>query len=274
MPKPQSGSQRIEVTSHLRWVRLDQMKVNPQAQRALTQSWADELARDFDPDRMGFIHVSFRDGWYYIVDGQHRRAAAMQYLGSDQQVQCHVYEGLTTEQEAQLFLDLNRQKQQNAISKFKVALTAGRTVENDIDRIARALNLKIGTSTQLEEITCVTALLAAYKKRGPGPLSFALRVIRDAFGYDGFKREVINGLTLVVDRYGTQINEKQLVEKLIDYQLVGLHRRGKSLRESTGSAAEQCYACAVIEAYNTHKAGQPRGVRLQPWWDFQNGGAM
>jgi len=270
MPKPQSGNQRIEVTSHLRWVRLDQMKVNPQAQRALTQSWADELARDFDPDRMGFIHVSFRDGWYYIIDGQHRRAAAIAFLGSDQQVQCHVYEGLTTEQEAQLFLDLNRQKQQNAMSKYKVALTAGLPVESDINRIAQALNLKIGSSAQLEEITCVSALLTAYKKRGPGPLSFSLRVIRDAFGYDGFKREVINGLTLVVDRYGTQVNEEQLVNRLKTHSLVTLHRRGKALRESTGSAAEQCYACAVIEAYN----GTRGGHRLQPWWNFQSGGSV
>lgn len=265
---PKSAPHRIEVTSHLRWVRLDEMKINPQAQRALSQQWADELAKDFDPDKMGFIHVSFRDGWYYVIDGQHRRAAAIQYLGSDQQVQCHVYEGLTNEQEAQLFLDLNRQRQQGAMSKYKVALTAGAPVESDVDRIARGLNLKIGSSAQLEEISCVSALLAAYRKRGPGPLSFALRVIRDAYGYAGFKREIINGLTLVIDRHGTQVDEERLVKKMKEEGVTAIHRRGKSLRESTGSSAEQCYACALIETYN-----RSRGLKMQPWWNFQQGGA-
>ncbi|MFH5209225.1 DUF6551 family protein [Antrihabitans sp. NCIMB 15449] len=269
MSKPQSNTHRIEVTSHLRWVRLDQMKVNPQAQRDLSQSWADELAKDFDPDKMGFIHTSFRDGWYYVIDGQHRRQAAIAYLGSDQQVQCHVYEGLTVEQEAKLFLALNRQRQQGAMSKYKVALTAGSPVECDVDRIARALGLKIGASAQLEEITCVTALLTAYKKRGPGPLAFALRMIRDAYGYDGFKREVINGLTLVIDRYGNRVDEQQLIKRLMADGLIGLHRRGKDLRNSTGAAAEQCYACAIVESFNRARGGS----KLQPWWNFQQGGA-
>lgn len=266
-PKGATGK-RIEVTSQLRWVRLDQMKVNPQAQRSLNQAWADQLTKDFDPDRMGFIHVSLRDGWYYVIDGQHRRMAAVQYLGSDQCVQCHVYEHLTVEEEAQLFLDLNRQKAQDAMSKFKVALTAGLAVETDVDRIARALGLKIGSSAQLEEISCVSALLAAYKKRGPGPLSFALRVLRDAYGYEGFKREPINGLTLIIDRYGNRVDEEQLVKRLKVKTLVELHRRGKALRESTGGAAEQCYACAFVEFYNSGGRGQ----RLQPWWNFQSGG--
>ena len=81
---------RIEFTSHLGWVRLDQMKISPVAQRALNQSWVDRLAAEFNPDVMGLLHVSHRDGWFYVVDGQHRRAAAIQWLGSDQQVQCHI----------------------------------------------------------------------------------------------------------------------------------------------------------------------------------------
>lgn len=263
-----SSPHRISVTSSLRWVRLDQMKVNPQAQRAFDQSWADELAKDFDPDKMGFISVSLRDGWYYIVDGQHRRGAAIAYLGSDQQVQCHVFEGLTSEQEAQLFLDLNRQKKQGAMSKYKVALTAGWSAECDVDRITRSLGLRIGTSAQLEEINCVTAILAAYKKHGPGSLSTALRIIRDAYGYDGFKSAVIAGLALVVDRYGTALDVEQMIKRLKTGTLVELHRSGKSYRDTTGSAQAQCYAHVMVTFYNRSRTG-----RLEPWWNFQGGAA-
>ena len=68
MAKPE----RLEVTSRIQWVRLDQMKINPQAQRSLNDSWAATLAEEFNPDLMGFVHVSHRDGWYYVIDGQHR----------------------------------------------------------------------------------------------------------------------------------------------------------------------------------------------------------
>lgn len=259
-----TAPERIQVTSHLQWVRLDQMNVNPQAQRALSQAWVDELAKQFDPDLMGFIHLSFRDGWYYIIDGQHRQMAAVQYLGSDQQVQCHVYTGLTNQQEAQLFLDLNKKKAQSPISKYKVSLTAGAPDECDVDRIVRALGITIGSSTQLEEITCITAILAVYRKNGPGALSFALRVIRDAYGYEGFKREVISGLALVTKRYGSQIDEARLTKRLTTAGLVTLKRRGRDLREVSGSPADQCYSCGIVEFYN-----RGSGTRVDPWWNFK-----
>ncbi|KZM70958.1 hypothetical protein IU500_07170 [Nocardia terpenica] len=254
---------RIEVTSRLRWVRLDQMKVNPQAQRVLDRAWADELARDFDPDLMGFIHVSLRDGWYYIVDGQHRRDAAMTFLGSDQQVQCHVYEGLTCAQEAELFLELNRTKRQGPMGRYKVALTAGKPVETDIDRIVRALGLQIGANPALEEIGCVTTLVGVYRKHGPGSLGFALRVIRDTYGYDGFKREPIAALALIKDRYGDGIDEARLASRLARKGLVELRRAAKSMREATGNPADQCYAHTMVAFYN-----RGTGKRIDPWWNL------
>lgn len=79
---------RMELTSHLGWVRLDQMKINPQAQRGFSAS-NPAVKNPFNIDVMGFLHVSHRDGNYYVVDGQHRRAGAIAFLGdSSQQVQC------------------------------------------------------------------------------------------------------------------------------------------------------------------------------------------
>ncbi|WP_228539974.1 DUF6551 family protein [Mycobacteroides abscessus] len=145
-----SKPERIEFTSRIGWVRLDQMKVSPVAQRALNQAWVDRLAAEFNPDVMGMLHVSYRDGWYYVIDGQHRKSAAIQWMGSDQQVQCHIYEGLTPADEADLFLRLNSVKAQTPMSKYKVALTAGRPIETDTDRIARSAGLVIGMSKDLE----------------------------------------------------------------------------------------------------------------------------
>ncbi|MGW4124736.1 DUF6551 family protein [Nocardia sp. NPDC004711] len=244
-------------------MRLDQMKVNPLAQRALSQAWVDELAKDFNPDLMGFVHVSHRDGWYYIVDGQHRVQAAVSWLGSAQQVQCHVYEGLTNAQEAELFLELNRTRQQGPMGRYKVALTAGKSAESDVDRIVRALDLRIGTNKDLEEITCVATILNTYRKHGPGSLSFSLRVIRDSYGYDGFRREPISALALIKDRYGDGIDEQRLTDRLTRKGLVELRRAAKSMREATGNPADQCYAHTMVAFVN-----QGSGKRIEPWWNL------
>lgn len=254
---------RLELTSRLGWVRLDQMKLNPLAQRTFNPN-NPAVTKDFNPEVMGYIVVSKRDGWYYIVDGQHRRAGAIGYLGdSSQQVQCRIFEGLTSEQEAELFLMLNDQKKQDAMSKFKVSLTAGRADECDIERICRSLELRIGNDKSCEEIACVTALLAVYRKHGPAAFSFSMRVIRDSYGFDGFKRPIIEALALITDRYGNSIDEKALIDRLAKKGLVELNRQAKSMKEATGNPVSQCNAHAMVQFYNFRNA-----KRVDPWWNL------
>lgn len=259
---------RIEVTSHIQWVRLDQMKINPQAQRALNEAWANKLADEFNPDLMGFVHVSHRDGWYYVIDGQHRVKAAIIFLGdSSQQVQCHVYEGLTNEQEAQLFLELNNTRTQGPMSKYKVALNGPSNKypdEHDVERICRSLDLRVGLDKNCEEIGCISALLGVYRKHGPASFSFAMRVIRDAYGFDGFKRQTISALALIKDRYGDKIVEDKLVDRLSKTGIVELNRSAKSMKEATGNPADQCYAHSMIQFYNQRNAQ----CRVDPWWNL------
>ena len=81
---------------------------------------------------MGVIWLSFRDGHYYIVDGQHRFYALVEWLDGDnweviEVEKCMVLTNLTIEDEAELFLDLNNRKAVNFYDRFQVSLTAGRT---------------------------------------------------------------------------------------------------------------------------------------------------
>ncbi|QHJ86392.1 ParB-like nuclease domain protein [Gordonia phage Kuwabara] len=254
---------RLELTSHLAWIRLDQMKLNPLAQRDFNPN-NPAVAGEFDPEVMGYIVVSHRDGWYYIVDGQHRKAGALQYLGdSSQQIQCRVFEGLTSEQEAELFLMLNDQKKQDAMSKYKVSLTAGRARECDVERICRSLDLRIGRDKSCEEIACVSALLGVYDKHGPASFSFAMRVIRDSYGYDGFKRQTISAAALIKDRYGNSVDEEALISRLEKKGMVALNQAAKSMKEATGNPADQCYAHAMIQFYNLRNT-----KRVDPWWNL------
>jgi len=177
---------RIERAARLRWVPLAVMRVNLLAQRDLNQARVNRLAAVFDIEQMGAPTVSHRGDWHYLIDGQHRIAALKQWLGSweDQQVQCWCYEGLTEAEEAEIFLKLNDTLAVHAFAKFKVSVQAGRGEEADVDRIVRALGLRIARGSG--GICAVATLRRVYARGGPAVLSRALRIIRDAYGEPGW----------------------------------------------------------------------------------------
>ncbi|HEY3034629.1 MAG TPA: DUF6551 family protein [Streptosporangiaceae bacterium] len=255
---------RIERKARLRWVPLTQMRVNPLAQRDLNQARVSELAASFDVEQMCNPTVSHRGGWYYLVDGQHRIQALKLWLGSweDQQVQCWTYEGLTEAREAELFLTLNDTLTVGAFAKFKVAVQAGRDAEADVDRIVRALGLRIARGSG--GICAVATLRRVYARGGPAVLSRALRIIRDAYGEAGLEGPVIEGIGLVCQRYDGDLSEQRAVERLASTHggVSGLISRAGQLRRSTGSATAQCVAAAAVEVINRGSGGH----KLPGWW--------
>jgi hypothetical protein len=255
--------------ARLRWVPLTQMRVNPLAQRDLNHARVSELAACFDVEQMGTPTVSYRGGWYYLVDGQHRIEALKCWLGSweDQQVQCWTCEGLSEAAEAELFLALNDTLTVGAFAKFKVAVAAGRDAEADVDRIVRALGLRIARGGG--GICAVATLRRVHARGGPAVLSRALRIIRDAYGAAGLEGPVIEGIGLVCQRYDGQLSEQRAIQRLSSAHggVSGLVSRAGQLRQSTGSATAQCVAAAAVDLINRGSGGKNK--KLPSWWRAQ-----
>jgi hypothetical protein len=255
---------RVERAVRLRWVPLPQMRVNPLAQRDLNHARVSALAAAFDLEQMGAPTVSHRGGWFYLIDGQHRIAALKQWLGDweGQQVQCWCYEGLSEAAEAEVFLTLNDTLPVRAFAKFKVSVQAGREAEADVDRIVRALGLRIARGTG--GISAVATLRRVYARGGPAVLSRALRIIRDAYGEAGLDGPVIDGIALLCQRYDGDLSEHRAIERLSSAHggVSGLISRAGQLRQSTGSATPQCVAAAAIEVINRGAGGR----KLPGWW--------
>ena len=255
---------RVERAARLRWVPLTQMRVNPLAQRDLNQARVSALAAAFDLEQMGAPTVSHRGGWFYLIDGQHRIAALKQWLGGweGQQVQCWCYQGLSEAAEAEVFLTLNDTLPVRAFAKFKVSIQAGREAEADVDRIVRALGLRIARGSG--GISAVATLRRVYARGGPAVLSRALRIIRDAYGEAGLDGPVIDGIALLCQRYDGDLSEHRAIERLSSAHggVSGLTSRAGQLRQSTGSATAQCVAAAAIEVINRGAGGR----KLPGWW--------
>jgi hypothetical protein len=256
---------RVQREARLRWVPIAKMQVSPVSQRELNRARVDRMVVDFDLEQLGTPTVNLRDGWYYIIDGQHRIEALRELGWEDQQVQCWTYEGLTEQDEAEKFLKLNDTLAVNAFYKFRIGVEAGRPLECDIDRIVRSLNLRVSLDKLDGAIGAVGTLRRVYMRGGPKTLRRTLRIVRDAYGDPGLEAAVIDGVGLFCQRYAEQIEDDAVVARLSSAHggPNGLLGKAENIRRQTGNQKGQCVAAAVVEVINAGRGGK----KLPTWWN-------
>jgi hypothetical protein len=258
-------STKIEREARLRWVPISKMKVAPSVTQRmkLNRARVDRIATEFDPEQIGTPTVAYDGEAYWIIDGWHRIEALKTVGWGDQQIQCWTYEGLTDEEMAEKFLKLNDTLTVDAFSLFRVAITAGRGAECDIDRIVRALGLRISREKGTGSIRSVGALRKVHA-RGDATLARSLKLIRDAWGDSGFEAPVIDGIGLLCHRYNGELDFDFAVQKLGDTHggVNGVLNRAEVLRRQTGNQKAQCVAAAAVEIINAGRGTK----KLAPWW--------
>lgn len=260
-----TSTTKVERQARLRWVSIEKMKVSPVAQRELRTARVDHLAANFDLEQLGTPTVNERDGWFYILDGQHRIETLKQIGWGDQSIQCWTYVGLTDQEMADKFDRLNDTLHVHAFDRFRVRVNAQRETECEIDRIVRAQGLVVSRDKVAGAISAVGMLNKVYSRSDGQTLGRALRIIRDAYGDAGLEAPVIDGVGYLCQRYNGQLDDREVVERLgnIHGGVNGLLGKAETIRKQTGSPKGQCVAAAAVETLNAGK----RGKRLLPsWW--------
>lgn len=260
-PKP---GPKIERTARLRWIPIGRTVVSDVAQRELKQYRVDHLVAHFDHEQIGTPVVNERNGRFYIIDGQHRFAALREIYDDTHQVQCWTYSGLTEEEEAERFLQLNDTLTVAAMDKYKVAVEAGRDVESDIDRIVRACGMVVSHQKVEGAIGAVGTLRRVYVRNGAGVLGRTLRIIDGAFGTAGLDSSVIDGIGLLCGRYNGELKDELLVLKLHNMRggVTGLLGKASLIKERVRQPFNQCVAAAAVEILNSGNGGK----KLPSWW--------
>lgn len=262
-PTPKPGP-KIERTARLRWVPLSKVAVSDIAQREIKPSRVDYLVAHFDHEQLGTPVVNERGGKFYVIDGQHRMAAAREVYGDDHQVQCWTYAGLTEAEEAEKFLQINDVLTVSAMDKYQIGVEAGRDVESDIDRIVRACGMVV-TKQQVEGgIGAVGTLRRVYTRGGASVLARTLRLIDSAYGTAGLDAAVIDGIGLLCGRYNGELADELAVVKLRNMRggVAGLLGKAAVIKDRTRQPFNQCVAAAAVEVINAGKGGK----KLPGWW--------
>lgn len=254
--------------SKMEYIYIALMEVSEKAQRAYRPAHAEALAAEFDLEAMGIPVLSYRDGTYWIVDGQHRvRALEMCDFG-DYKIQCEVYHDLTEQEEALLFLARDDRRAITPIDKFRIAVFGGREPELTINKIVEKQGLRVaGSGSHTGAIQAAKALMDSYEEVGGAKLGRALNLLNQSFTGEpkAFTATMIRAMSLVVFRYGNGLDDEVIINKLgtIRQGTEGLLQKADVLMRRTGYGLTPCVAAAIVERYNEGVRGNRR---LESWW--------
>src|SRR5262249_36998732 len=145
------------IASKIRPVPINLMRTPPAlvTQRPLKKSFVSWLASHLDLNKLGFPIINHRDQGNWICDGQHPVEALSNEGFKEDNLDCEVYENLTDDEMAEIFLGRDDRRAINAFDKFHVACTANRQRECDIRRAVESQGAKV---SRMRESNCISAV--------------------------------------------------------------------------------------------------------------------
>ena len=236
-------------------------------QRPVKERVVDKLVREWDPRLLTTLVVSYRDGRYYLVDGQHRVCACRKKnSGKDVDMLCRVYYGLTYEEEAELYYKLDQAKGHLRLAHAtKALLESGSNAEiTEIKRLLEdvgfvwALDKPTGESFEIE---ATRTIINAYHLLGGASFSRMLMLIAKTWHGtpNSLKASIFSGMALFLKTYETELSDDTFIKRLSAVDPDEIIRRGK-VDFSTNKAALR-FARVIWVKYN----GQQRGGRKLPY---------
>lgn len=239
--------------------------VDPNVQRSPDRGRAAKMAENLDLNAIGIVTVSKRaNGSYHVIDGQHRVEALRLAGGEEEKVTCRVFEGLTLEDEARMFRLLNNTVKLTAIDRFRVRVVEGEPVAAGINETLARHGWKIMLASGEAAFSAVAAAERIYN-RDPAALERAIVTVTRAWGHDsaGTDGRLFEGLGMVLARYGSAVDDTELVERLARYpggpgRLLG---KARGMTEVLRITLTVAVADVLVELYNARR----RTRALPPW---------
>lgn len=228
-------------------------------QRATDIKRVNEIAKNFDERIANEPKVSFRDGKYFVFDGQHTLLARVKLNGDKHlPVLCKVYFDLSAEEEANLFA-----AQTGISSRLKSGeKLRAKAFSNDqmsIDFIEANNNLGINVSLSNSKgeyrIRCVAAAFKEFQRIGTKKYCEAMKIICEAWGGEptSFYVPVIVGICRFVNLYEGYYSHDKLVRALLDVEPKTFIKEAEIDEELVGV---NCYVNWLYKRYNSTTTGK------------------
>jgi len=255
-------------SGELRFLPTDRLTSGQPYQRPVEEKDVDDLIRKWDDHLLKPLIVSFRDGHFYLIDGQHRVAALRKMNGGAEViVPCQVHNDLTYEKEAELYAKLDKANKRMTLSQSTNALIeSGQNPEAmEIKRLVEKNGFRWALTTPTgkeHEISATRALINAYRLLGGANFDRMLRLLDGTWhgAPNSLRAAMLSGMALFLKTYDTELDNAAFIKRLSDVDPEEIIRRGK-LDFSTSSVALR-YARVLLEKYNSLRRGKKLPYRF------------
>jgi hypothetical protein len=248
------------------------LEIDPRVERPEDAHKVNAIEKDFDEDALGVLTISHRinpEEWI-ILDGQHRRKAALLRHGGTYLVPCHVYEDLTLKEEADLFLKLNYTTKPKVIDKFPIRVTRGDKAAIEIKEMLRQYGWTISNTPGDGVVNAIAAVERIYDlsekvEAEPNLVQATILVVSRAWGIDryGVQGAVFEGLGRLLAEHGSRIELDRLIDKLKSWPngAYGLHNQATAFAKLRRGKVTMAVAELVTDEYNKGR----RSNQLPVW---------
>ena len=230
-------------------------------QRTVQEYNVDKLIREWDITLMDPLIVSFRDGKYYIVDGQNRVCALRKMNGGkDVNVICRVFSGLTYEKEAEFCYRLDKAKHRLSLAQSTTALieSGADPVTRDIYRLLKESGFTWALDKRTpcdHKIVATRALINAYNLLGAYGFS-RLFLLLDGTWHgdpDSLSAAMISGMALFLKTYDVELDDHVFAQRLSVVNPAGIVSRAKADFSTSNNALR--VGRVLLEKYNNGRRG-------------------
>jgi len=177
-----SWNEKPSENAKLQWLKVDMLEVDHSYQRErLHEPQVLSIARAFNWAFFGALTVKKREGKYFVIDGQHRLAAAIR-RGDIHSVPCSVTESGGVADEAVAFVNNNsNRKVVSSFDKYRAMVVACDPVHLEVERMLADRGLHVSQSNCPSAITFPTYLVTSYRI-SPSDTAAAMDIQRDMIG--------------------------------------------------------------------------------------------
>lgn len=241
-----------------KYLRPSQLRVDPLYQRQLDVPRVEKIVKEFNGDIINEPKVSYRDGVYWVFNGQHTVAAWRKYHGNDDKpIYCKVFKGMTWLEECEAFVQQNGlDKDPTTNDKLRAAYNSKDPAVTDMVEKAALCGFVVDFSLSKTptRIVATTNLFKAYKALGSEQFLRMLTAIKNSWygDIDAVSSQIISGMATVFKTYGNNFKLEDFVGSMKKVTPGRIIAQGKTYRDRSNT-----YSREIVKQYN-----QKRRYRL------------
>lgn len=257
---------------------VSELGIDHRVQRAMVDmNKVQSIVSNYNADAIGIITVSRReDGTQIVLDGWHRTEAMRRITDNQGTIHARVFEGLTLQEEASMFLALNTTNQPKLYDRWKVRVTEGDPVAVQATETLRHFGWK-PNNQMVDGTMCAIGslerifLLSEKAQVEPNLVHAVIMVITKAWGHNryGVVAPIFEGIGRLIAEHGSKLDLGHLVSVLKEYKggPQTLHQEARVLGGLRNIRISMAVADQLTERYNKGKKAEKNQL---PQWRLRS----